>query len=497
MLFAPRGLTGTASARGDAGLAECRRFGPIRDESTSRRKLPHWQIPGSSYFITFRSAVGPLAPEERDIVMQAIRHWDGARLDLHAAVVMPDHVHVLLTPRAVPGQGQEHYNLSALLQSIKAHSGREIARRRGRSGQVWVRESWDRWIRSETDFLEKYRYMADNPVKEGLAAVPEDYQWWYGIEASPDDLQWERRAAAIEVVSKENLCPPPQSKEDLCPPPQSKEDLCSAPVCVFIKHTNVCGVGTDADRLEAYRRAYLGDPNAAMGGVLAVNVAVDELLAKTVMDSYAQWGKAAGAGGFFVEVWVAPTFSEGAVRVIRSSKKWGQQARLLEVGSIDGPPGEKELEYRSIAGGMLVQARDLIGLNEDQWKVVTKRGPTESEMADLRLAWLIAKHTKSNAISICRDGMLIGNGAGQVSRVMSCRIATWLAKENGHEGKLKGAAAASDAFFPFRDGPDLLLDAGVTAIIQPGGSKRDAETIAACDERGAAMIFTGTRHFRH
>jgi phosphoribosylaminoimidazolecarboxamide formyltransferase/IMP cyclohydrolase len=146
---------------------------------------------------------------------------------------------------------------------------------------------------------------------------------------------------------------------------------------------------------------------------------------------------------------------------------------------------------------MLVQTRDLLGLNEDQWKVVTKRAPSDSEMFDLRLAWLIAKHTKSNAISICKDGMLIGNGAGQMSRVMSCRIATWLAKENRHENKLKGSVAASDAFFPFADGPNLLIDAGVTAIIQPGGSKRDQEVIDACNARDVAMIFTGTRHFKH
>jgi phosphoribosylaminoimidazolecarboxamide formyltransferase/IMP cyclohydrolase len=118
-------------------------------------------------------------------------------------------------------------------------------------------------------------------------------------------------------------------------------------------------------------------------------------------------------------------------------------------------------------------------------------------MNDLRLAWLICKHTKSNAITVCKDNMLIGNGAGQMSRVMSCRIATWLAKENGHSAQLAGSAAASDAFFPFRDGPDILMDAGVTAIIQPGGSKRDEDTIKACNERGVAMMFTGTRHFRH
>ena len=129
--------------------------------------------------------------------------------------------------------------------------------------------------------------------------------------------------------------------------------------------------------------------------------------------------------------------------------------------------------------------------------IVTERKPTDSEMNDLRLAWLICKHTKSNAITVCKDNMLIGNGAGQMSRVMSCRIAKWLAEENGHADKLAGSVAASDAFFPFPDGPNILMDAGVTAIIQPGGSKRDEDTIKACDERGVAMIVTGTRHFKH
>ncbi len=268
-------------------------------------------------------------------------------------------------------------------------------------------------------------------------------------------------------------------------------------ICVFIKHTNACGVGVSDDPLDAYRRAYVGDPNAAMGGILAVNFPVTKDFAEVVMETYDRFGKAAGAGGFFVEVWVAPWFEEDAVEVIRAKKKWGTNVRLLAVGDISEEPDAKALEYKTITGGMLVQSPDLLGLNENQWKVVTKRQPTESEISDLRLAWLIAKHTKSNAISICKDGMLIGNGAGQMSRVMSCRIATWLAKENGHAEKLAGSVAASDAFFPFRDGPGILIDAGITALIQPGGSKRDEETIALCDERGVAMIFTGTRHFKH
>jgi len=267
--------------------------------------------------------------------------------------------------------------------------------------------------------------------------------------------------------------------------------------CCFIKHNNACGAAVDAEPLEAYRKAYLGDPSAAMGGILAVNFSVDVAFAGAVMETYACWGKAAGAGGFFVELWLAPSFDENAVEVIRTKKDWGKRVRLLDVGDMSISPDPSEMDFKRIAGGMLMQTRDLVGLNEEQWKAVTKRTPTAAEMDDLRLAWLVCKHTKSNAVTICRDGMLIGNGAGQMSRVMSCRIATWLAQENGHADQLKGTGAASDAFFPFRDGPDILLDAGVTALIQPGGSKRDADTIAACDERGVAMIFTGTRHFKH
>lgn len=267
-------------------------------------------------------------------------------------------------------------------------------------------------------------------------------------------------------------------------------------VC-FIKHTNACGAAVEADAIEAYRKAYLGDPNAAMGGILAVNFNVDAAFAEAVMGSLKTWGKAAGAGAFFVEVWLAPSFDEDALEVVRERKKWGKNVRLLVPGDFAVDPSKDEVDCKRIAGGMLVQHRDIVGLNEEAWKTVTDRQPTDAEMVDLRLAWLVCKHTKSNAITVCKDGMLIGNGAGQMSRVMSCRIATWLAKENGFEQSLKGAAAASDAFFPFRDGPDILIDAGVTAIIQPGGSKKDQQTIDACNERGIAMIFTGTRHFKH
>jgi phosphoribosylaminoimidazolecarboxamide formyltransferase/IMP cyclohydrolase len=251
--------------------------------------------------------------------------------------------------------------------------------------------------------------------------------------------------------------------------------------------------------LEAYRKAYLGDPNAAMGGILAVSFGIDTGFARAVLQSLQTWGKDAGAGAFFVEVIIAAGFEDAAVEVIRTGKRWGADVRLLAVPNrhTDPPPHASELDYKGVRGGLLVQSVDSVGLNEDQWKVATKREPTDAEMTDLRLAWLVCKHTKSNAISICKDGMLIGNGAGQMSRVMSCRIATWLARENGHAAQLPGSVAASDGFFPFSDGPNVLMDAGVTAIIQPGGSKRDSDTIAACDGRNVAMILTGTRHFRH
>ncbi len=331
--------------------------------------------------------------------------------------------------------------------------------------------------------------------------------------------------------------------------------------CAFIKHTNACGVGLahaaelsieaqQAARIEAYRRAYLGDPNAAMGGALAVNFTVDAEFAALVMETFDRFGRplkergaAHAPGGFFVELWIAPRFTDDAVAIIRGTyhpntatpareggceiqgcceppielpprRKWGDNVRLLRVGDLTQPPDPAELRYRSVAGAMLVQSADRVGLNEDAWRLVTKRAPTAAELADLRLAWLIAKHTRSNAISLVRDGMLIGNGAGQMSRVMSCRVATWLAQENGHLRKEPGdgatgnhgqgaggpdgaPVAASDAFFPFPDGPLILIDAGVKAIIQPGGSKRDAESIDLCDRRDVAMIFTGTRHFRH
>ncbi|MBP7934014.1 MAG: bifunctional phosphoribosylaminoimidazolecarboxamide formyltransferase/IMP cyclohydrolase [Phycisphaerae bacterium] len=301
----------------------------------------------------------------------------------------------------------------------------------------------------------------------------------------------------VKELSRANLRVKPASCRSA---PQDAGPTPGRHAVAFIKHTNACGCAIGDDPVETYRRAYLGDPIAAAGGVLCMNYPVTHQIADTVMNSFGKWGKAAGAAFFKLDVWIAPSFDDDALELITTpteKRKWGKECRLLSVGPMDGPPDPNELDYKKIVGGMLVQTRDLLGLNEDQWKIVTKRKPTESEMADLQFAWLVCKHTKSNAITICQDGMLLGNGAGQMSRVKSCDLAVQLSRENGHGDKLKGAVAAGDAFFPVPDGPQKLIDAGITAIIHPGGSNRDAETVALCDTAGVAMIITGTRHFKH
>ncbi len=271
------------------------------------------------------------------------------------------------------------------------------------------------------------------------------------------------------------------------------------PTVAIIKHANPAGCATDADLVEAYRKAYLADVNAAMGGIVALNRPVTAPLAEAIADSYTRWGKAAGAGGFFAEVVIAPAFEPEAMEILRTRKRWGSEVRLLETGPIRGGRNdEKSLKY--VVGGLLVQDRDLLGLNEPDWTVATDRQPTEREWADLRFAWLVCKHVKSNAIVLARDGVLLGAGAGQMSRVNSSRMAVHLARQYGGSAAtpdLSGAAVASDAFFPFPDGLDVAAEVGATAVIQPGGSKKDADVIARANELGLAMVLTATRHFNH
>jgi phosphoribosylaminoimidazolecarboxamide formyltransferase/IMP cyclohydrolase len=271
-----------------------------------------------------------------------------------------------------------------------------------------------------------------------------------------------------------------------------------APAVAIIKHSNPSGCALHADLVEAYRRAYLADVNAAMGGIIAVNRPVTPALARAIVESYQRWGKAAGAGGFFAEIIAAPSFEPDALQIIRAREGWGSDVRLLQLGDLSGKRNqEKYLKY--VVGGLLVQDRDLLALNTQDWKVVTKRQPTAAEMADLQFAWIVCKHTKSNAIILAKDSTLLGAGAGQMSRVNSARLANQLATSygGGNVVDTAGCALASDAFFPFPDSLDWAAQAGAAAVIEPGGGKHDADVIAKADQLNLAMVFTGTRHFNH
>ena len=248
------------------------------------------------------------------------------------------------------------------------------------------------------------------------------------------------------------------------------------PACVIVKHANPCGVALGATISEAYERAWSTDSESAFGGIIAFNRELDADTARLIVDRQ------------FVEVIIAPRVSPAAVEIVAAKKN----VRLLECGEWSLEPSQR-LELKRVNGGLLVQDTDLALY--DSLKVVTKRAPTDREMVDLLFTWRVAKFVKSNAIVYGRDGMTIGVGAGQMSRVNSARIAAIKAEQAGLD--VKGAVMASDAFFPFRDGLDNAAAVGITAVIQPGGSMRDAEVIAAADEHGIAMVFTGMRHFRH
>jgi phosphoribosylaminoimidazolecarboxamide formyltransferase/IMP cyclohydrolase len=247
----------------------------------------------------------------------------------------------------------------------------------------------------------------------------------------------------------------------------------------IIKHTNPCGAAARFALPDAFDDAYAGDPLAAFGGILAVSTTLDAATAERIAD-----------GERFLEVIVAPGFEEEAVA--RLGARW-KNVRLLDTGELR-PGGETAVAYRSIPGGMLAQERDARLAATREWNHAAGPAPGEATLDDAAFTWMVAKHVTSNAIAIGAGGRLLGAGAGQMDRVASCRIAVEKAGD-GLAGA--GAVAASDAFFPFADGPRLLIDAGVTCIVQPGGSKRDRETLDLCNERGVTCLLTATRHFRH
>ncbi|EGR2264686.1 bifunctional phosphoribosylaminoimidazolecarboxamide formyltransferase/IMP cyclohydrolase [Vibrio parahaemolyticus] len=249
------------------------------------------------------------------------------------------------------------------------------------------------------------------------------------------------------------------------------------PACVIVKHANPCGVALGKDILEAYNRAYQTDPTSAFGGIIAFNQELDAETATAIVERQ------------FVEVIIAPSVSTEAIEVVAAKKN----VRLLECG--EWSTKTTGFDVKRVNGGLLVQDRDQGMVSLDDLKVVSKRQPTEEELKDALFCWKVAKYVKSNAIVYAKGDMTIGVGAGQMSRVYSAKIAGIKAADEGLE--VAGSVMASDAFFPFRDGIDAAAEAGIKCVIQPGGSMRDDEVIAAADEHGMAMIFTGMRHFRH
>jgi len=249
------------------------------------------------------------------------------------------------------------------------------------------------------------------------------------------------------------------------------------PACVIVKHANPCGVAEAGDVLEAYLLAFATDPTSAFGGIVAFNRPLDERTLEVVLQKQ------------FIEVIIAPAVDEAAIALATRKKN----VRLLTSGPFGDRPGR--LELKSVGGGLLAQSADTRCWRESGLEVMSDRGPTEREMVDLVFAWKVAWFVKSNAIVYARNRQTIGVGAGQMSRVISARIASLKADEEDLE--VLGSVMASDAFFPFRDGIDTAAAAGISAVIQPGGSMRDAEIIQAANDHGMAMVFTGVRHFRH
>jgi phosphoribosylaminoimidazolecarboxamide formyltransferase/IMP cyclohydrolase len=256
------------------------------------------------------------------------------------------------------------------------------------------------------------------------------------------------------------------------------------PTAVVVKHNNPCGAAIGSSLEEAFRKAYEGDPLSSYGGILGFNREIDEATAQEITEP-----------NRFVECIIAPGFSEAAIQLLATRPTWKKSVRLLKTGPLARSASKnstKPTDWRRVDSGLLVQTKDIDSNDFDNMKVVTKRPPSASELDDLRFAWLVCKHVKSNAIVLAKDRMVVGVGAGQMSRVDSVHLAVRKAGDRSI-----GSVMASDAFFPFRDNIDEAAKAGVRAIIQPGGSMRDQDSIQACDEHGLAMIFTGIRHFRH
>jgi phosphoribosylaminoimidazolecarboxamide formyltransferase/IMP cyclohydrolase len=291
--------------------------------------------------------------------------------------------------------------------------------------------------------------------------------WYRDLDPAPGSLATARQQQGKEL-SYNNIADADAAWECV----RQFDDM----ACAIIKHANPCGVAVAAGALEAYELAFATDPTSAFGGIIAFNRTVEADAAAAII------------GRQFLEVLIAPDFADGALAVLAAKPN----VRVLQ---IEHAPPTAQQEFKRVGGGLLVQTSDLHPIGRGDCRVVSRRAPSEQEWADLMFAWKVARMVKSNAIVYAAGGRTVGIGAGQMSRVDSARIGRWKAEDAGLP--IRGAVMASDAFFPFRDGIDTAGEAGIAAVIQPGGSLRDEEVVAAADEHGMAMVFTGIRHFRH
>lgn len=327
--------------------------------------------------------------------------------------------------------------------------------------------------REDEDFPPQLAYAYEKAAELRYGENPHQRAAYYAQVGAPTHLLAGVKQLHGKELSFNNLL-------DLSSARELVEDF-SEPACAIVKHNNPCGCALGRDATAAYERAFACDPISAFGGVIAINRPVDRTCAEAI-------------AGQFVEVLLAPRFDEDALAVLTEKKN----VRLLELRDWPEPAGG--LEAKGVIGGVLVQDRDEVAETAEQMSVMSTRQPSEQEWQDMRFAWQVCRHVRSNAIVIAREGATIGIGAGQMSRVDAVRIAIEKAQAaQGEDGLdlLNSSALASDAYFPFADGPRLAIDAGVSAIMQPGGSVRDGEVVAAADAAGIAMVATGVRHFRH
>jgi phosphoribosylaminoimidazolecarboxamide formyltransferase/IMP cyclohydrolase len=405
-------------------------------------------------------------------LLDAIENIDiGGPTMLRAAAKNHAWVTVLVNPADYAGvlqELQQHQSISAATRFRLAVSTFEhtaaydgaIANYLGARDESGNASLFPRTWNSQQQLKQSLRY-GENPHQQAafyVDAAPQEAsvataQQWQGKELSFNNIA--DTDAALECVK-----------------------VFSEPACVIVKHANPCGVAVANDLLTAYDKAYHTDPTSAFGGIIAFNRELDGATARAIVERQ------------FAEVIIAPSISDDAKAAIARK----DNLRLLSCGTLPAH-GVQDWDYKKVTGGLLVQHRDLGKITAGDLQVVSKRQPTEQELQDLLFAWKVVKFVKSNAIVYCKAGQTIGIGAGQMSRVYSAKIAGIKAADE--KLLVAGSVMASDAFFPFRDGIDAAAAAGITAVIHPGGSMRDAEIIAAADEAGLAMVFTGMRHFRH